>query len=59
MNASPERLTALKASSTHLGAFPDTEKDRDGVECISGMQQAVSSSDNLNNTSWDTHECTS
>ena len=32
MNASPEQSTALKASSTHLGAFPDTEKDRDGVE---------------------------
>ena len=34
MNASPERLTALKASSAHSGAFPDTEMHRDAVEWL-------------------------
>ena len=32
MDAPPEQSTALKASSAYLGAFPDTEMQRDDVE---------------------------
>ena len=41
MNAPPERLTALKASSAHLGAFPDTEMLSSGRLRISYLMHAA------------------